>query len=70
MTKAEAVALFGSQAAIARALGVTRGYISQWPDVLEERIADRVRGAALRLGLLAPATTRKANGRIAVTAGQ
>lgn len=51
MKKTEAIDLFGSQSAIARALGVSRGYVSQWPAVLPDRLADRVTGAAVRLGL-------------------
>jgi len=37
MTKQEAIRAFGSGAALARALGLTRGAISQWPDVLDQR---------------------------------
>jgi transcriptional repressor of cell division inhibition gene dicB len=55
MTKSEAIELFGgTQIAVAKALGVTRGYVSQWPEVLDERIADRVMGAAVRLGRIKP----------------
>jgi UTP--glucose-1-phosphate uridylyltransferase len=58
MTKSEAVALFGdTQTALANALGVSRSYISQWPDVLEPKQADRVLGAAVRLGKLQPKWT-------------
>jgi DNA-binding transcriptional regulator YdaS (Cro superfamily) len=60
MTKTEAVSLFGSQSKLADAIGVTRSYVSQWPEELEPRIADRILGAAVRLGkivpVLAPAT--------------
>ena len=55
MTKAQAIGIFGSAAALARAVGVTRSYVSQWPEELEQGIADRVRGAALRLGKPVPA---------------
>ncbi|MEG6526274.1 Cro/CI family transcriptional regulator [Bordetella bronchiseptica] len=54
MTKQEAIRAFGSGAALARALGLTRGAISQWPDVLDQRRADTVSGAALRLGKAIP----------------
>lgn len=49
MTKQEAIQAFGSGAALARALGLTRGAISLWPDILDQRRADEVAGAALRL---------------------
>ena len=53
MTKAEAVRIFGdSNADMARALGVTRSAIQQWPDELTQEQSDRVVGAAVRLGLL------------------
>lgn len=51
MTKQEAIGIFGSGAALGRALGLTRGAISFWPEELDQGRADRVRGAALRLGL-------------------
>lgn len=55
MTKLEAIAMFGgSQADLARAIGVTRSYVCQWPDELRPEIADRVIGAAVRLGKLVP----------------
>ncbi|MNX76006.1 hypothetical protein D3C86_1074980 [compost metagenome] len=50
MTKQEAIRAFGSGAALARALGLTRSAISQWPLQLDQTRADRVSGAALRLG--------------------
>jgi transcriptional regulator with XRE-family HTH domain len=54
MTKSEAVAMFGgTQADLARAIGVTRSYVSQMPEQLRPEIADRVVGAAVRLGKLA-----------------
>ena len=52
MNKRDAINIFGSGAALARAIGVTRSAISQWPEVLEQAQADRVMGAAFRLGLL------------------
>lgn len=50
LTKHEAIHLFGSGAELARAVGLTRGRISQWPDALDQRQTDLVMGAALRLG--------------------
>lgn len=51
MTKIEAADLFGgTQSALARALDMTRGGISQWPEDLTEAQTDRVLGAAIRLG--------------------
>lgn len=52
MNKQDAIQLFGSGAALARALGITRGAVSLWPDVLDQRRADEVVGAAMRLGLV------------------
>jgi hypothetical protein len=50
MTKQEAISLFGNGASLARALGLTRSAISQWPDDLDQTRSDTVNGAALRLG--------------------
>ena len=50
-SKAEAVRLFGSQAKLARAVGVTRGAVWQWPEELPRRLSDQVLGAAVRHGL-------------------
>lgn len=43
--------LGGNKQVAASALGVTRQAIDKWPNDLPLRIADRVRGAAARLGL-------------------
>ncbi|RSE84339.1 Cro/CI family transcriptional regulator [Achromobacter denitrificans] len=59
MTKQEAIRAFGSGAALARALGLTRGAISQWPMQLDQTRADRVSGAALRLGKRLPSECTK-----------
>lgn len=59
MDKSDAIKLFGTAAALARAVGLTRGRISQWPDTLEQKQADLVRGAALRLGKLYGVETGK-----------
>lgn len=51
MTKSHAIAIFGDrQQDLADALGLSKGRISQLPEILPTPIADRVRGAALRLG--------------------
>jgi hypothetical protein len=52
MKKQDAIDLFGSGAALARALGVTRQLIWAWPADLDEHQTDRVIGAAIRLGKL------------------
>jgi len=49
MTKAQAIAIFGKKSDLARALGVDRSLISQWPEALTQAQADWVMGAALRL---------------------
>lgn len=55
MTKQEAADLFGGvHADLARALKMTRGGIAQWEHELTEAQADRVVGAALRLGRPVP----------------
>lgn len=49
MTKQQAISLLGGSATSAAAeLGVTRQAVDKWPDVLPDRIADRVRGAWAR----------------------
>ena len=59
MTKKQAIALFGTRHAdLAKALGVTRPRVTQLPDVLTDKQADRVRGAALRLGITLPPDQR------------
>lgn len=52
MKKIEAIKLFGSGAALGRALGLSRGRIAQWNDVLTKEQTDRVVGAAVRKGLI------------------
>lgn len=59
MKKTEAIKLFGTGAGLARAVGLTRGRISQWPDVLTQKQIDLVVGAALRLGKIAPTDAGK-----------
>lgn len=50
MNKSEAIKVFGTAAAMARALGLSRGRISQWQDDLDQSQVDRVIGAAIRTG--------------------
>lgn len=60
MTKQEAADIFGGvHAELARALDMTRGGISQWPDELTEAQMDRVIGAAIRLGKTVPQRFRE-----------
>lgn len=54
MQKKTAIEIFGSGAALARAVGVTRGAVWLWPDVLTIRQQDEVIGAAIRLGKITP----------------
>jgi len=60
MLKSDAIRLFGGAQQVANALGLNRSRISQWPEKLPTRDADRVLGAALRLGRIKPAITAKA----------
>ena len=54
MTKTEAISIFGGKVKdLAAGLGVTSSAVSQWPDgALPRDQADRVLGAAVRLGLV------------------
>ncbi|CAK0745607.1 hypothetical protein CCP4SC76_1640004 [Gammaproteobacteria bacterium] len=52
MKKQDAIKLFGSGTALAKAIGVTKGRVSQLPEDLDLATTDRVVGAALRLGML------------------
>jgi transcriptional repressor of cell division inhibition gene dicB len=54
LTKQQAIAIFRTQGELARALGITTSAVGQWPDVLDQRKADEVVGAALRLGKTLP----------------
>jgi transcriptional regulator with XRE-family HTH domain len=51
MRKEEAINRFGSVASLATALGITRQAIYQWEEVLPQDQADRINGAAFRLGI-------------------
>lgn len=55
LTKAAAIEFFSGRPALAVAVGVTPQAISDWPDVLPRRIADRVIAAAIRAGRDVPA---------------
>ena len=49
MTKHQAIDLLGGSVTTAAAeLGITRQAVEKWPEVLPNRIADRVRGAWAR----------------------
>lgn len=50
LTKQQATAIFGSGAALARALGITKGAVSQWPDELDQQRTAAVIGAAVQNG--------------------
>jgi len=55
MTKKEAIEIFGSGAALGRALGISRAAVWQWPERLDQKQTDMVVGAAVRLGKSLPA---------------
>lgn len=59
LTKQQAIDLFGNGAKLGRALGLTRGRISQWPETLDQRQTDLVVGAAIRLGRDVPSAFLK-----------
>ncbi len=48
MTKTEAIELLGGVTNAAREIGVTASAISQWPDMLPQRLVDRVQAALYR----------------------
>ena len=50
-TKAQAVKLFGSQANLARALGISRSSLCEWEDQLTQRRAHEIMGAMVTSGL-------------------
>lgn len=54
LTKQQATAIFGSGAALARALGITKGAVSQWPDILDQQRTAMVIGAAVQQGKAVP----------------
>ena len=50
MTKSQAISLFGSISLLCAALKISRQAVHQWPELLTQKTADRVRGAKVRLG--------------------
>jgi DNA-binding transcriptional regulator YdaS (Cro superfamily) len=50
LTKQQAVAIFETQTALASALGITKGAVSQWPDELDTQRTAAVIGAAVQHG--------------------
>ncbi|PVX84327.1 Cro/CI family transcriptional regulator [Paraburkholderia unamae] len=55
LTKQQAADIFGSGAALARALGITKGAVSQWPEQLDQQRTAMVIGAAVQAGKPVPA---------------
>lgn len=49
-----AISLFGSGAALGRALGISRTAVGFWPETLTIRQQDEVIGAAIRLNKITP----------------
>ena len=60
MLKSDAVKIFGTAIELSRAVGLTKGRISQWDEVLTQKQADLVLGAAFRLGKEIPEHLRMA----------
>ncbi len=54
MNKKTAISLFGSGAALGRALGISRTAVGFWPEILTIRQQDEVIGAAIRLNKITP----------------
>lgn len=54
MNKKTAISLFGSGAALGRALGISRTAVGFWPETLTIRQQDEVIGAAIRLNKITP----------------
>lgn len=54
MRKQDAISLFGTPTALAAALRITPQAIYQWPEKISQEQADRVTGAAMRLGKIKP----------------
>lgn len=52
MKKSDLIEKFGSTAALADLLEITRHAIYQWPEVLPQATVDRVMGAAIRKGFI------------------
>lgn len=54
MDKKTATSLFGSGAALGRALGISKAAIGNWHGNLSQRQQDEVIGAAIRLNKISP----------------
>lgn len=54
MLKSDAISFFGSPSETAEAIGITVQSVSDWPEELPRRIADRVIAAAVRMGREVP----------------
>lgn len=54
MKKDCAISIFGSAAALGRAIGISRAGVCNWADELAQWQIDRVIGAAIRLGKITP----------------
>jgi hypothetical protein len=54
LTKKQAIAIFGDGVKLARALGLSKGAISQWPDLLDQKRTAMVIGAAVQHGKSVP----------------
>lgn len=63
MKKSDAIKLFGTGADLARAVGLTRGRISQWPEELTQKQTDLVTGSAIRLGKIPSAGAGRSNSK-------
>lgn len=59
MNKKTAISLFGSGAALGRALGISRTAIGFWPETLTIRQQDEGIGAAIRLNKITPEQARE-----------
>ena len=58
MLKTKAIELLGGTiSAAAKAIGVSYQAVDKWPDVLPDRIVDRVQAALWRMSQQAPADT-------------
>ena len=51
MQKTKALEMLGGTTAAAKAIGVSYQAVSKWPDVLTDRISDRVHAALARMAL-------------------
>ena len=54
MRKKVAISIFGTSAALGRAIGISRAGVCNWSDELAQWQIDRVIGAAIRTGKLTP----------------